>query len=456
MNDASSQRTSWTSTQTDEKWAWRNTCSNIVKEASGDVAAAAAVAVATEPSTDLHRIARALARAGLVVCFVLSQCVAAGAAAAPEPTVEESTDDEPVDDEPARPNVSGDAEARESVYVDSDHTTISTTSADVTFSPGDTGLTFRGGYLADVVSSASVDVISAATGRFEELRNQGSGGVGLERGQWQADLGYVFSDENDWTSHTGSAGLGRDFFQRNTNITAGYVFVHNQVFRADDDGFRDRMLTHAGNVALTQVLGKKTNFRMTGFVGHNAGFQSSPYRYVPVGTTPGAEPDPAGTCVGAEQCPLERHPRRRLRTAVNATLLHYVGRKQPASIRVDYRVYGDTWEVVSHTATLAYTTDLAKHWQFRARSRTYFQDAAYFYRERYAQPLRYVSVDRELSMFIHQLTGVKFTFKSGLLHRFDDIRVDLKADMFYFHFFNYVRLPSRIGGIVELGLRLVF
>ncbi|MBL4683357.1 MAG: DUF3570 domain-containing protein [Nannocystaceae bacterium] len=341
------------------------------------------------------------------------------------------------------------------MYVSTDHTVISTTSADLTFSPGDTGLTFSGGYLADVISSASVDVVSAATGRFTELRNQGSGGLALERGEWVANVGYVFSDENDWTSHTATIGLGRDFFSRTTNITGGYVFVDNQVFRADDDNFRDAMRTHAANLTLTQVLGKHTTSRLSGFFGFNNGFQSSPYRYVPIGALAGRTPD-LRTCDGAAVCPLERHPDKRGRYALSATFLHYVGKKRHASVRATYRFYGDSWEVFSHTASLAYTADLAKRWQLRLRSRTYFQDQSFFYRERYAQPLRYVTVDRELSMFMYQLTGAKLTFKTGLLSKLDDLRIDVKADFLYFKFFNFVRLPQRLAGVVELGLRIVF
>lgn len=401
------------------------------------VAAGAGVA-----ATELHRWLRLL----LAAVFLLAM---PSRVAAEEPELEAEA--EP----PRKLPVDGDVEARESVYLDTDHTIVSTTSADVTFAPGEVGLTLRGGYVADVISSASVDVLSAATPHFTELRNQGSGGIALERGQWTADVGYVFSDENDWTSHTGSVSVGRDFFERNTNLTAGYVFVDNQVFRAGDDNFRAGLRTHAGNLALTQVLGKRTTMRVTGFFGDNRGFQSSPYRYVPVGALPGRTPD-LRTCDGAAVCPLEHHPGLRDRFALAGSLLHYVGRRRPASIRLDYRFYGDNWEVLSHTVALAYTVDLARRWQLRIRARTYFQDAAFFYRERYHDRRRFLTTDRELSMFLHQMVGTKLTFKTGLLRRLDDLRIDVKADLLYFKFFNFVRLPQRIAGIVELGLRIQY
>ncbi|MCA9688011.1 MAG: DUF3570 domain-containing protein [Nannocystaceae bacterium] len=388
-----------------------------------------------------------------------------GPAIAPEPddddpaiTSEPDDGDAPLaagEPKPPAP-VDGDVELRTSLYVDSDHTWVSTSTADATLAPGEIGLTLRAGYTADVVSSASVDVVSAATDRWDELRNQASGGINFYRDEWTADVGYTFSDENDWTSHTASASLGRDLFTRKTNLTGGYVFVFNQVYRADDDNFRDKLLTHAANLTLTQVLGKRTNSRLAGFFSYNDGFQSSPYRYVPVGVLPGFTPDPKGTCMNAASCPRERHPDERLRFALAPSVIHYVGKRRPASLLVSYRLYGDTWEVFSHTLELAYRVDLIRRLQLRLRSRTYFQDKAYFYEERYDAPLRYLSVDRELSTFLHQLTGIKLTYKSGFLRGLEDLRVDIKADFFYFEFFNFVRLPRRIGGIVELGLRLVF
>ena len=353
--------------------------------------------------------------------------------------------------------IDGDAEIRESFYYDSDHTQVSTTSVDATVVPGRIGLTLRGEYLADVISSASIDVVSAATGRWEETRHQASGGVTFERELWTADAGYTFSDENDWTSHTANVSLGRDFLQRNTNVTAGYVYVHNRVFRADDSNFRDQLQTHAVNLTVTQVLGKKTNFRVSGFFADNRGYQSSPYRFVPVGTTFGTPPDPAGTCAGALACPLERHPHLRQRYAVAPTVIQYapIGQR-PGAFLATYRLYGDSWQILSHTLELAYRLDLARWFQVRVRSRTYFQDKAFFYQERYSEPLTYLSVDREVSTFIHQLSGIKLTYKSGLAGPFDDIRIDVKADVFYFKFFNFVRLPSRVGGIAEIGLRILF
>jgi hypothetical protein len=355
-----------------------------------------------------------------------------------------------------RPEVDGDAEVRESLYIDDDHTWVSTTRADGTIAPEPVPLTFRAGYVADVISSASIDVVSAATGRFREVRHEGGSGIEITPGLWEIDLGYSYSNEPDFRSHGASASLGRDFFMRNTNVAVGYLFSHGRISRVGDDDFEEKLLTGATTLTYTQVLDPKTTSRVTGFFAALGGHQSSPYRYVPVGNVGVDVEDPADRCIVAVTCPLERHPTERFRYALMATLARHVGRARPAALRGSYRFYGDSWEIISHAFELGYRVDLVRRLQLRAQSRTYFQGKAFFYQPEYPQELTYVSVDRELSTFIHQLTGLKLTFKSGLLGEVDDLRIDVKGDLSYFHFFDFRWLPQRLGGVVEVGLRVVF
>lgn len=351
-------------------------------------------------------------------------------------------------DRPRR--VAGDAEARESMYVDSDSTTVSTTAVHTTLGARDESVTARAGYSVDIVSSASVDVVSMASTRWTEVRNQGDLGITFHHGPWAIDADYVLSDERDWTSNTASAAVGRDFNERNTNVTLGYVFVHNQIFDARDAGFRERLLTNAANVSLTQVLGRRTTSRLAGFYGHNAGLQSSVYREVPIGV------DPRTRCKNNPDCVPEVVPDRRHRFALAGTLAHALPTRRPTALLSSYRFYGDDWQVFSHTLELQLRADLHRHWLLRLQSRTYFQDAASFYQASYAKPQRFMTVDRELSTFIHSLTGLKLTYRAGRLGGLADLRFDVKADFSYFHFFDFPRLPLRLALVTEVGLRLVF
>src|SRR5262245_41753887 len=68
-------------------------------------------------------------------------------------------------------------DGRTSIYADSDRTFISTTVASGSVSPIEV-LSFKGHYLADIITSASVDVVSSATKNpFHETRHEGAGSV---------------------------------------------------------------------------------------------------------------------------------------------------------------------------------------------------------------------------------------------------------------------------------------
>src|SRR5689334_6463816 len=110
------------------------------------------------------------------------------------------------DEEPGK----GDAKGSVAYYGDSDKTTVVTSVAEasVRLPPP---VTVNGHVLVDAVSSASVDVISAATKRFDENRIEFGGNAQIGFAQsTEGSLGYTHSSENDWQSHALELGFSRD------------------------------------------------------------------------------------------------------------------------------------------------------------------------------------------------------------------------------------------------------
>jgi len=176
-------------------------------------------------------------------------------------------------------------------YVDDDHTAISTSLVSVRARPvGDVFVSAR--YVADAVSSASVDVVTAATGRWTELRSEVSTGVAYADGTTSLSADYVFSHENDWDSHTVSAGGSRDLFGHNLTLGAGASFVDNRVGRADDANFHERMRVLGGALRAVWVAGKRDIFQGAYDLSRASGYQASPYRYAFVD-------DPAGVPIAS-------------------------------------------------------------------------------------------------------------------------------------------------------------
>src|SRR5690349_9147424 len=85
---------------------------------------------------------------------------------------------------------------RSGVYQDSDRTFVSTSTVAARGTIADR-VTLEARYLIDVVTSASVDVVTAATSAFHENRHEAAGGVSYHDGTRTASLSYVYSIEND-------------------------------------------------------------------------------------------------------------------------------------------------------------------------------------------------------------------------------------------------------------------
>ena len=323
----------------------------------------------------------------------------------------------------------GEIGARGSVYTDDNATTVWTSLAD-----GEVGLPGRsrvGAHvLVDVISSASVDVVTQATSRFDEVRIEAGGRAGMWLTE-EVDLsvGMSHSQENDWESFAPSVGLAVDMFRRNTTLSAGYGFVHNRVGRSGDPNFEEKLQSHTAEIALAQVIDRRSLLDVRYTFQGSFGFQSSPYRYL--------------RSFGAVFGVLERHPSKRYRHALTTSGLRYLA--QDVALEASYRFYGDDWGILSHTATVGIRIELADMVDLRGRGRFYHQRAASFWRELYDTPMEFMSLDRELSTFWDAGGGLKLG-----LHG-EHWRADVKVDALYYRFLDFAYLDGRLALVADVG-----
>jgi len=287
---------------------------------------------------------------------------------------------------PARPRpVQVTADLRTGVYQDSDHTTVSTTTVAARALIKDrVQLTAR--YLVDVVSSASVDVVTAATPGFAETRHEVTAGVGYRDGTNTVDLGYIYSGENDWWSHTLSWAATRDFLQHNLTLGFGATAVLNDVGRSGDRNFHRSLDVFGGSLTVAGTPSRRDVLSLTYTLSYLTGYQASPYRYIVFF-------DPQGL---RESIP-ETVPDRRLRHAVAVHWKRHVQRS--SAIHLHGRGYYDDWQVVSLTAGAEYLIEIGE-FVLGPHLRGYVQRHAGFYQEQYSQRVNFMTFDRELASFV--------------------------------------------------------
>ena len=328
-------------------------------------------------------------------------------------------------------------DARSGLYHDSDSTTIGTATTAVRGTIEDL-VTIKGRYLADIISSASVDVVSAATGRFDEIRHEAEGGLTYADGTNTANATYIYSVENDWSSHTASAGFGRDFLDHQLTLGLGGSLVLNAVGRQDDDNFAESLIVGTGTASAAIVASPEDLVSLAYSFTYTTGYQASPYRFAYLG-------DPTGLTIGVP----ERHPDLRLRHALAIRHNHYLF--QDAALRSHGRVYVDDWGITSGTVGAELVVGFPPL-ELGARVRGYLQSAARFYESVYEAPTRYMTADRELGAFTDVFAGGKVGLRHDFNGAIEVLEAEVRVDGFYFKYFDFPRLPQRTGLTAELGL----
>jgi len=325
------------------------------------------------------------------------------------------------------------------VYADNDHTQVVSPVVDAQ-ADVHAGTTVSLGYLADVVSSASVDIVSQASGRtIHDTRHQVSASVSQDLGAVTAHGGYSYSRENDYESHTLGGSLQLDLLDKNTTFAAGYTLSLDTVGRRNDDVFSRDLTVSSVTASWTQVISTQTITQVTYELGYASGFQASPYRFVPVRMAVDAAPD---------YWVAETDPETRWRHALVFAANRAVG---TGAVQGDYRLYRDTWGITSHTLGARYFVRLSPELELRLRERFYVQNGASFYQASYASPATYMTFDRELSPLWSETIGGKLAYAfSG------NLELELKADVFYYRYSDFPALSSRLGTNAGVGVTLTY
>jgi hypothetical protein len=339
-------------------------------------------------------------------------------------------------------------EGTASVFVrgDTDQTTVISPHAGIQARFNGDRTTADVGYTADVWTSASIDIRTAATQPITEQRDQIDVAVGHELDNATLGASYYFSGENDYWSHGVGLTSTQELSNNTTSFEESFRMAYDTVGRSGDDSFSRPLNTYGLRLVLTQILSGKALVQAAWEGAYRQGFQSSPYRFVGLGGD--------GQCGGtATLCVPEAHPDTRIRNAFVARGRYALS--SDTSAGVGYRLYFDDWGVTAHTAIAQIAWLPAEDTTLTLRYRFYTQSAATFYRSTYPEPgeLRYATRDRELSpMFSNR---VALSFEKGF-DVSDDVTLHLGLAVggTVFVYQDFVGLDEVFAGDATLALAL--
>ncbi len=290
-------------------------------------------------------------------------------------------------------------------------------------------------YYVDLISSASVDVVTTAS-PYTERREQKSLSVDYLRGKSLYSLGYVNSDESDYRSDTAFVSVSQDLFGDLTTVSLGYSQGWDTVGQRGDADFEQRTDRRNYRLGLTQVLTRNLLLGLNYETTTEQGYLQNPYRVLRY----------TGPVAGSYATGPEVYPGTRTGNAAAAKLKYYLPWR--AAVEGQYRYFADTWGIRAHTAGLEYTQPAWGKWLFTGRYRYYTQNAADFYSDLFpsANYQNFMGRDKEFSTYASHTLGVagsyefsldfaKWVRKGTLNLHYDRVMIDYKD-------FRDLRLPS--------------
>jgi len=274
-----------------------------------------------------------------------------------------------------------------SAYSDSDAVHVLSPTVAGVISDDVAGWSVNGRYLVDAVSAASVDVVSAASAHWFEIRHVGSLAADMKAGGVGLMLGGGVSREPDYLSIGVGGTISVELMDKNVTPFVGASYGHDDVGRTGMPKDFWRSMEKVGlQGGATFVVNRSTIASVSADLIFERGYLAKPYRYVPLFAPGASVMVPAGASVELvnqlriDQRPADALPEARDRYAVSGRIAH---RFDSSTIRLDERLYRDSWGLSASTTDARYTLDLGTRVAVGPHARFHAQQAIAFWQRAY-------------------------------------------------------------------------
>ena len=270
---------------------------------------------------------------------------------------------------PARGDVTWETGAEVGGYQDTDHVTVVTPSVRASAKDAMAGWSANGTYLVDIVSAASVDIVSTASPRWTEVRHAGSLGASYALGDTTASVFGAASVEPDYVALNGGVGVSQELYKKALDLSLRYSFERDEAGRTGTPFSVYGLVLHRHTLTggLEVVLGPATTLTPGLDVMLESGRQEKPYRWLPLFDAAVAPTIPVGASVelvNSRRLPGrldERVPEDRQRYAASLRLAH---RFSSSTLVLWDRAYVDSWGLRASTTDVRWIVDLSRRWSF--------------------------------------------------------------------------------------------
>jgi hypothetical protein len=312
------------------------------------------------------------AREAIFFATLFCACVATPSHAAPPPAEDEGSGLET--------HISSEL----SSYADTDHVSVVTPSVAASVRDPLSGWSAGGSYLVDIVSAASVDIVSTASGRWHEIRHAATVSGEYKPSDVGVHVGGAVSREPDYLSLSGGGGISFELENKTVNPQLDYTYSKDTAGRSGTsfDVYSLPLTRHSLGAAVELILDRETVLSLIADGIFESGHQEKPYRYLPLFAPDVAPTVPTGapiSVVNKLRLPgriSESVPTTRQRYALTARLAQ---RLADTTFILSERIYGDSWGLLASTADLRIVFDASRRIYFWPHFRAHFQNSVSFW-----------------------------------------------------------------------------
>mgnify|MGYP002084100582 CR=1 FL=1 len=284
-------------------------------------------------------------------------------------------------------------------------------------------VSLSGSYYVDMVSNASIDVVTTASPFREDPTEYG---LGVDYAYRDALINFSLSTskEPDYQADGVSLDVSQEVYGGMTTLTLGFSRGNDHVGKKGDIGFFEHAKHWRYRFGATQILSPRWLASLNLEAVSDDGFLGSPYRVARV----------FGAAVP------ERNPRTRSSRSIK---LASVAEVMPrTALQGSYRYYYDTWDIKSHTLEGGASRYVGESFLIDAYLRYYKQGRALFYSDDAPAETTYISRNRQLSAFHSTAAGAKVTYVYKQVPGKYEIKGHLNYEFIQFKFGEFTDLRT--------------
>jgi hypothetical protein len=368
-----------------------------------------------------------------------------------------------------KPNVHVGLEA--SGYTDSTNVHVFSPAINASVVSPTQGWNVGASYLIDFVSAASPDIVSMASPAYKEVRHAVAAGGGYKLGAADLSVNGFLGSEPDYVSRSVGGAIATELDDKLITPRIGYNFSSDRIGIRNTpfSQFERNLATHEVEAGITFVM-SPTTLLVTGITGQfEIGENAKLYRYIPTfapDVAPKVSPGESIDAVNENRLPVKMRelvPHTRDRFSIGARINH---RFTNGTLRVEERLYDDSWGIKASTTDGKYLHDLGDHLRVWPHLRLHVQSGASFYKLAYPavieqdniplQVFTYRTDDRELSPMMTVTAGggariALTTDKASVQYA-----IILSGEAMYSRYFKSLYIVARTAVYGSLGFEAEF